>query len=230
MKNSLSILFALAVLGSTPALAPGLFSSPALAAPPDVTSLRPVNYEFVAWSTDSAYILFKLQDPNIPGLIFQVRVAETGEILSMGSKKAVFPSQSAPGSDEEKKFVKQILTGTKVKVNGEAVKFDQAGVSDSTHPTKSDIMLLTGQKGDKFVIMGVRGERSSRYDSFDLLKDKTGAVAKAYQKALVWDNDGKNFVLIYHQNLDSKDTPFEGDFFSIQKFKSSKVKSASTEE
>ncbi len=219
MKHLLTSLFTLLALGGA-----------AVAKPPDVTTLRPVNLEFVAWSTDSALILLKVQDPNIPGLIFQVRDAKSGEIFKMGSKAAVFPSQSSPGSDEEKKFVKQIMTGKKVKADGQPVLFDQEGVFESVHPKKSSIMMMSGQKGEKLVIMGMRGERATKYDSIDLIQDKTGVVAKASQKALVWDKDGKNFCLIYRQKLESKDTPFEGDFIHIDKFTASKVKGSSSEE
>lgn len=204
-----------------------LLSGAAIAKGPDVTTLRPIKIEFVAWSTNSDYILFKVQDPNIPGFIFQVRDAK-GEVVKMGSKPAVFPSQHPPMSDEEKKFIKGIMNG-KVKVDGEAIKFDQEGRFEATHPKKSDIMLMTGQKGDQLVIMGMRGERATKYDSIDLLEDKNKVVAKASQKALVWDQDGKNFVVVYNQKLESKDTPFDGDFFQVFQFKAYKVKSASGE-
>lgn len=205
-----------------------LAATPALADAPDPTTLRPADYEFVAWSTDSALILLKVQDANA-GLLFQVRDAQTGEIYQMGSKKAVFPSPHAANSDEERKFIKEIVNGRKVKADGQPVKFDQPGVAEAQHPVKSDIMLMTGQKGDKFVIMGLRGDKATKYDSIDLLKDKKGVIAKAFQKALVWDAEGKNFCLIYRQELDSQDTPFKGDFFVVSKFKASKVKSSGKE-
>lgn len=205
-----------------------LAATPALADAPDPTTLRPADYEFVAWSTDSALFLLKVQDANA-GLLFQVRDAQTGEIYQMGSKKAVFPSPHAPNSDEERKFIKEIVNGRKVKADGQPVKFDQPGVAEAQHPVKSDIMLMTGQKGDKFVIMGLRGDKASKYESIDLLKDKKGVVAKAFQKALVWDAEGKNFCLIYRQELDSQDTPFKGDFFVVSKFKASKVKASGKE-
>lgn len=215
MKQPLAILFSfLALTAASPALAGDA---------PDLEKLRPADFTFIAWSTDSSLILLRLQDPNA-GLIFQVRDAASGEIFKMGSKAAVFPSPHAANSDEERKFIKDIVNGRKVKVDGQPVKFDQTGVTEAAHPVKSDIMLFTGQKGDKLVIMGMRGERASKYDSIDLLKDKKGVVAKASQKALVWDNEGKNFCLIYSQDLQSQDTPFKGDFFAVYKFKASKVK------
>lgn len=214
MKHALAILFSLVALVAAPARA---------ADAPDVATLRPQNFEFIAWSTDSSLVLLKLNDPNA-GLIFQVRDAETGEIFKIGTKPAVFPSPHAANSDEERKFIKQIVNGQKVKVDGKPVKFDQPGVAEATHPVKTDIMLMVGQKGDKLLIMGMRGERVTKYDSIDLLKDKKGVVAKASQKALVWDAEGKNFCLIYRQELKSEDTPFEGDFFVVSKFKPYKVK------
>ncbi len=214
MKHALAILFSLVALVAAPARA---------ADAPDVATLRPQNFEFIAWSTDSSLVLLKLNDPNA-GLIFQVRDAETGEIFKMGTKPAVFPSPHAANSDEERKFIKQIVNGQKVKLDGKPVKFDQPGVAEATHPVKTDIMLMVGQKGDKLLIMGMRGERVTKYDSIDLLKDKKGVVAKASQKALVWDAEGKNFCLIYRQELKSEDTPFEGDFFVVSKFKPYKVK------
>lgn len=223
MKRPLVIAMSLVALSS-----PLAFVSPALvtvahAAPPDVATLRATSYEFVAWSTDSTLILLKLQDPQA-GVIFQVRDAKTGDIFKMGNKPAVFPSQNAPNSDEERKFIKQIVNGQKVKVDGQPVKFDQAGVAEATHPVKTDIMLMLGQKGDKLVVMGIRGDKASKYHAFDLLKDKKGVVAKASQKALIWDNDGKNVCIIYNQKLESADTPFDGDFFEVLPFKSYKVK------
>lgn len=206
-----------------------LTAIPARADAPDPTTLRPADFEFIAWSSDSSLILLRLQDPNA-GLIFQVRDAKTGEIYTMGSKKAVFPSPHAPNSDEERKFIKEIVNGRKVKADGQPVKFDQPGVAEAQHPTKSDIMLMTGQKGDKFVIMGLRGDKATKYETIDLLKDKKGVVAKAFQKALVWDAEGKNFCLIYRQELDSADTPFKGDFFMVSKFKPYKVKGGSEKE
>ncbi len=131
-------------------------------------------------------------------------------------------------SDEYKKFIKGIKNG-KVKVDGQPVIFDQEGVAEANHPTKKDIMLMTGQKGDELVIMGMRGERATRYDTIDLMQDKNKVIAKASQKTLVWDNDGKNFILVYNQKLESKDTPFDGDFFQVFQFKSFKVKGASEE-
>jgi len=199
----------------------------ATAKAPDVSTLKAVKFEFVAWSTDSAYILLKVQDPNIPGYIFQVRDTK-GETVKMGNKPAVFPSQFSPNTPEEQKFVKGIMNG-KVKVGGEPIKFDQEGVFEATHPKRSTIMLMTGQKGDKLIIMGMRGERATTYESIDLIQDKNKVVAKASQKALVWDQEGKNFILIYNQKLDSKDTPFDGDFFEVHPFKSFKVKGASEE-
>lgn len=215
MKQPLAILFSLVALTATPALADA----------PDPTTLRPANYEFVAWSSDSELILLKVQDVNA-GLLFQVREADSGEIFKMGNKPAVFPSPHAANSDEERAFIKQIVTGRKVKRDGQAVKFDQPGKAEAVHPEKTDIMLMVGQRGDQLLIMGMRGERVTKYDSIDLLKDKKGIVAKASQKALVWDNEGKKFCLIYRQELDSPDTPFIGDFFVVSKFKPYKVKGA----
>jgi hypothetical protein len=203
-------------------------STPAFAENPDISTLRPANYEFVAWSTDSSLIMLKVQDPNA-GLIFQVRDAKSGDIFRAGNKPQVFPSPHAPNSDEERKFIKQLLNG-KVKAEGQAVKFDQPGVAEAQHPVKSDILLMSGQKGDKLVIMGLRGDKATKYESIELIKDKKGVVAKASQKALVWDASGDNFCLIYRQELKSEDTPFEGDFFMVSKFKAYKVKGGSEKE
>lgn len=194
---------------------------------PDPANTPSVKMEFIAWSSDSAYVLLKIQDPNRPGFMFQVRDVK-GNVLQMGKKPAVFPSEHPPMSDEEKKFIKGIMNG-KVKVDGQPIKFDQLGVAEASHPTKTDIMLMTGQKDDKLVIMGMRGERATRYDTIDLMEDKNKVVARASQKALVWDQDGKNFILVYNQKLESKDTPFDGDFFQVFQFKSYKVKGANEE-
>ncbi len=199
------------------------------AAPPDVSTLRATDMEFVAWSTDSSLILLKLNDPN-SGIMFQVRETKTGEVLRVNNKPMVFPSTDPVGSDEEKKFIKQLLTGKKVKVDGQPVLFDQPGVAEAAHPTKEGVALMTGQKKDKFLIVGLRGERASLYRAIDVIKDKLGVAAKATQKALVWDAKGKNFALVYRQKLESVETPFEGDFLHVEKFSSSKVKGADESE
>jgi hypothetical protein len=217
MKHVLKFIAALAFIGS------------AHAAPPDVSTLRPFDLEFVAWSTDSSLILVKMTDPN-SGVLYQVREAKTGEVLRVKDKPMVFPSQEAPGSDEEKKFIKQLMTGKKVKVDGAPVVFDQVGVAEGAHPTKEGLALMTLQKKERFIIIGVRGEKASAYRVLDVIKDKRGIVAKANQKALVWDAKGKNFCLIYRQKLESEDTPFEGDFIHVEKFVSSRVKGAEESE
>ncbi|HRE91686.1 MAG TPA: hypothetical protein PK095_21390 [Myxococcota bacterium] len=204
-----------------------LLGSSASADAPDPANTAAIKIEFIAWSSDSGHVLLKIQDPNRPGFLFQVRDVK-GEVVKMGKKSAVFPSEFPPMSDEEKKFIKGIMNG-KVKVDGQPVKFDQLGIAEAAHPTKTDIMLMTGQKGDELVIMGMRGERATRYDRIDVMKDKKGVVAKATQKQLVWDQDGKNFILVYNQKLESKDTPFDGDFFQVFQFKSYKVKGANSE-
>lgn len=212
MKHLTLALASIAVLGAS-----------AHAKAPDVSTLRPMQLEFVAWSTDSAYVLIKVQDKNVPGHIYQVRDAK-GEVVRMGNKPAVFPSQHPPLSDEGKKFERDIRSGRRVKIDGKPVVFDQDGIFEAQHPRRTEIMLMTGQKGDKLHIIGMRGERATRYDSLHLVQDKSKVIAKASQKALVWDKDGKNFCLIYNQKLESKDTPFEGDFLICQEFKSFKVK------
>lgn len=214
MKQPLAIVLSLAFMLVAPA---------AFADAPDVSTLRPAEYEFVAWSTDGELILLKVRDPNA-GLMFQVREADSGEIFKMGRKAAVFPSPYAPNSDEEQKFIKQLINGRKVRADGQRVKFDQAGVAEAVNPKKDEIMLMVGQKKDKLVIMGLREGRATEYETIDVLTDKRGVIAKASQKALVWTDDGKKFCLIYSQDLDSKDTPFKGDFFEVFKFKSYKVK------
>ena len=97
---------------------------------------------------------------------------------------------------------------------------------DLVHNVIVEAAAGTGKTSElvKRIVAILREGRATEYDKIDVLKDKKGVVAKASQKALVWDNEGKNFLLIYSQNLDSKDTPFKGDFFTVYKFKSFKVK------
>lgn len=191
-----------------------LVSPIAEAAAPDPEQTRPQSYEFIAWSEDSSQFLIKVTDPNMTGCIFQVRNTETGEIVKVGKKNA---QELAPDKDAEVKARAKII---------KAYKMTQAGIEDSSHPKKKDIMLFTGQKGDRLVIMGMRGERASKYDTIDVMKDKRGTVAKATQKQLVWDADGSHLAIIYREKLDDKDTPFEGDFIYVAPFKESRVKKA----
>ena len=202
---------------STTAMLAGLVSfcltSPALADAPDVSTLRPAEFEIIAWSEDSEQFLVKVKDPNA-GTLFQVRDTKSNEIVRKGTKALVFPS---PSIDDEPKLIKKIIAQNALK---------QPIVEGSAHPKKSDIMLMTAQKGDKFYIMGVKGERASKYDTIDVIKDKAN-VAKVYQKQLVWDQDGKNFILVYHAKLEGGEIPFEGDFIVSYKFKAFKVKGSS---
>jgi len=197
---SISIAFLASTLGSA-----------ALAGAPDPSSLRPQEYEIVAWSADSEQFLVKVKDANA-GTLFQVRDTKTTDIVKKGTKPLVFPS---PSIDDEPKLIKKLI-----KQNA----MEQPIVDGATHPKKSDIMLVTAQKADKFLIMGLRGDKASKYDSIDVIKDKAGKIAKVNQKQLVWDADGKNFILVYHVKLEGSDTPFEGDFIAAYKFKAYKVK------
>lgn len=194
-----------------------LAGSSALAGSPDPTTLRPADFEIIAWSADSEQFLVKVKDPNA-GILFQVRETKSNDIVKKGSKAQVFPS---PSIDDEPKLIKKIIK------QNELV---QPVVDGGAHPKKSDIMLMTAQKGDKFYIMGVRGERASKYDTIDVVKDKAGNIAKVNQKQLVWDADGKNFILVYHVKLENSDTPFEGDIIASYKFKAYKVKGGSDDE
>lgn len=189
-------------------------AAPAFAGAPDIATLRPADYEIIAWSADSEQYLVKVKDPNA-GALFQVRETKSGDIVKKGTKAQVFPS---PSVDDEPKLIKKII---------KQAEMTQPVIDGGAHPKKSDIMLMTAQKGDKFFIMGVRGERASKYDTIDVIKDKAGQVAKVYQKQLVWDADGKNFILVYHLKLENSDTPFDGDLIYSTKFKAYKVKGGS---
>ena len=195
-----------------------LASSAAVAAAPDPETTRPQSYEFIAWSEDSSQFLIKINDPNMTGCIFQVRDTETGAIVKNGKKNA---QEIAPDKEAEVKARAKII---------KAYKMTQAPVDDASHPKKKDIMLFMGQKGERLVIMGMRGERASKYDTIDVMKDKQGVAAKANQKQLVWDADGSHLAIIYRAKLDNKDTPFEGDFIYVAPFKESKVKKAAPAE
>lgn len=205
-----SIILSLASLASLS------WSSSALADAPDVSTLRPAEFEIIAWSEDSEQFLVKVKDPNA-GTLFQVRETKSNEIVRKGSKALVFPS---PSIDDEPKLIKKIIAQNGLK---------QPIVDAATHPKKSDISLMTYQKGDKFYIMGLKGERASKYDTIDVIKDKAN-VAKVFQKQLVWDQDGKNFILVYHAKLEGGEFPFEGDFIAAYKFKAFKVKGGSSDD
>lgn len=206
----------LAALILASGLASLLTSASASAETPDPASLRPAEYEVMAWSEDSEQFLVKVKDPNA-GAMFQVWDTKTAQLVKKGNKGLVFPS---PSIDDEPKLLKKII-----KQNA----MTQEVIDSATHPKKSDVMLMTAQKGDQLVIMGVRGDKASKYDSIDIVKDKAGKFAKVNQKQLVWDKDGKHFILVYHAKLTDSDTPFEGDFIATYKFKSSKVKGSSSE-
>ena len=196
-----------------------LLAPAASAAAPDPESTTPLSYEFIAWSEDSSQFLVKVSASNMTGTIFQVRVTATGEIFKPNGKK---PAQElAPDKDAEVKALAKIK---------KLYKMTQPAVEDASNPKKKDIMLFTGQKGSKLVIMGMRGERASKYDTIDIMVDKHGGVAKASQKQLVWDADGSHLAIVYREKLDNKDTPFEGDFIYVGDFKPSKVKAPASDD
>lgn len=205
-----------------------LYLNPAFARGPDLELMRETRFEFVAWSTDSSLILLKMDDPQA-GTLYQVRDAKTGQVFRMGKTAATFPVNFAPNSKQELAFVRQLTNGRKVKRDGKGVKFDQKGVAEANNPRRDEIMLLTGQRGSKLLVMGIRGERATRYHSFDLLKADDGTIAEASQKALVWDDSGKNVIIIYNQKLQTPDFAFDGDFFEVLPFKSYKVPGAREE-
>jgi len=187
-----------------------LASSAAQADAPDVSTLRPAEYEIIAWSEDSEQFLVKVKDPNA-GTLFQVRETKSDEIVRKGSKALVFPS---PSIDDEPKLIKKIIAQNGLK---------QPIVDSAIHPKKSDIALMSYQKGDKFYVMGLKGDRASKVETIDVIKDKAN-IAKISQKQLVWDQDGKNFIIVYHAKLEGGEFPFEGDFIKAFKFKAYKVK------
>lgn len=218
MKKLILSLSALACLGSS-----------AFAKAPNPNETRPLQFEFVAWSTDSQYVLVKVTDANMPTPVFQVRDAK-GELVKMGKKAAAFPSQHAPRSEAEEKFVKQLRSGQKIKIDNQPVVFDQDGVFEAMHPRRNDVMLMTGQKKDKLVIMGLRDGAASEYDAIELMTDGKKNYAKASTKTFAWDQSGKHFVLIYNQKLATPDAHFDGDFIQITPFRSYKVQGSGSDE
>jgi hypothetical protein len=187
-----------------------LMGSRALADAPDPATARQEEIEFLLWNEDSSQYLLKVKNPNTPASAFQVRVTETGEIAQ--GKNAVM---TAMGHEEEEKTLKKMA---------KAWKMTQAPVVEAVNPRKENIMVMTGQKKDKFVIMGLNGERATRYDSLDVMQDAKGNVAKAFQKQLVWDQDGRHLAVVYRTKLEGE-APFDGDFIYVTRFKATRVKS-----
>jgi hypothetical protein len=151
----------------------------------------------------------KVRNANTPAVVFQVRVTETGEIAP--GKNAVM---TANGHDEEVKALKKMA---------KTWKMTQEPVVEAVNPRKENIMVMTGQKKDKFVVMGLNGDRATRYESFDVMQDAKGNVAKAFQKQLVWDQDGRHLAIVYRTKLEGE-SPFEGDMLYVTKFKATRVK------
>jgi hypothetical protein len=177
--------------------------------PPDPAQTRQEDIEFLLWNEDSSQYLLKVRNASSPATVFQVRDTETGAIVE--GKNAVM---TANGHDEEVKALKKLV---------KAWKLTQAPIVEAVNPRKENIMVMTGQKKDKFVIMGLNGERATKYDSFEVMQDAKGNIAKAFQKQLVWDQDGRHLAVVYRTELEGE-TPFEGDMLYVTKFKTTKVK------
>jgi len=193
-----------------------LVAGPASAKGPDPQETRQENIEFVAWSEDSSSYLVKVTNNSSPATIFQVRDTETGEILKKGKKVAV---EIANGQEEEIKVQKKMIR---------AYGMSQEPITEAVHPRRDNIMVMTGQKKDKFVIMGLNDERATPYDKIDVMRDGKDNLAKTFQKQLVWDQNGRYLAIVYRTKLES-DPIFEGDMMYVTRFKTSRVKSASGE-
>jgi hypothetical protein len=186
-----------------------LWAGEARADAPDPATTRQEDIEFLLWSEDSAQYLLKVRNANNPATVFQIRDTETGEIAQ--GRNAV---ATANGHDEEVKTLKKLV---------KAWKLTQAPVVEAVNPRKSHIMVMTGQKKDKFLVMGLNGDRATRYESFEVMQDAGGQAAKAFQKQLVWDQDGRHLAIVYRTKLEGE-TPFEGDMVYVTKFKATRVK------
>lgn len=191
-----SAILALAVLGTAI-----LFSGHATAAD-DIRDIRKVQLQFLAFNEDSSEYLVKVLDENI-GSVLQVRETRNNELVK------AYPFSA----DEEDRTVKRIRARHKLTVDPH---------EDPANPRKEELTMLLGQKGDKLMIYIMKGEQIKTYDSIPLLTNKDGEVAKATMKQLVWDQDGKNVVIIYHQKFPGQHG-FASDFVHSFKFRSFKV-------
>lgn len=189
-------------------------AGPASAKGPDPQTTKQENIEFVAWSEDSSSYLLKVTDSNSPDTRFQIRDTETGEIAKKGKK---FIIETANGQEEEIKVQKKMI---------KTYKMTQEPVTEAVHPRRENIMVMTGQKKDKFVIMGLNGERATPYDKIDVMRDGKENLSKTFQKQLVWDQAGKHLAIVYRTKLES-DPVFEGDMIYVTRFKTTRVKGAS---
>ncbi len=186
-------------------------STAALAKGPDPLETRQENIEFVLWSEDSSMYMVKVTNANSPATIFQIRDTETGEIVMKGKKAAIELAQTR---EDEPKVQKKLA---------KAWNMTQEPVYEAVNPRRENIMVMTGQKKDKFVIMGINGDRATRYEALDVMRDAKGNLSKTFQKQLVWDQDGKHLAIIYRTKLDS-DPVFEGDLIYVTRFKATRVK------
>ncbi len=191
------------------------FSSGAYADAPDPAVTRQEDIEFVLWNEDSSQYLLKVRNANSPATVFQLRDTESGEIVQ--GKNAVM---TATGHDEEEKTLKKMVRSWKL---------TQAPVVESVNPRRENIMVMTGQKKNRFFIIGLNGERATKYESLDVMEDERGQVAKAFQKQLVWDQDGRHLAIVYRTKLEG-DTPFEGDMIYVTRFKATRVKAPAAAE
>ncbi|TNF23623.1 MAG: hypothetical protein EP329_26985 [Deltaproteobacteria bacterium] len=169
----------------------------------DLMDIRKVQLEFLAFNEDSDEYLVKVIDEQI-GTVLQVRSTKDNELVK------AYPYQL----DAEERTIKRV----RKKHN-----LTQDPHEDPANPKKKTLTLLLGQKDDKLVIYVMKGDRIKKYDEIDVLKDKDGNVAKASMKQLVWDQRGKNVVIIFHQKFPG-DHAWQSDFVYSFKFKSYKAK------
>lgn len=195
-------LLALALILAVPlGLAPSVAS--ARSTKSDLLDIRKVQLEFLAFNEDSDEYLVKVIDENV-GTVLQVRSTKDNELVK------AYPYML----DDEDKTIKRV----RKKHN-----LSQDPVEDPANPKKKKLTLLLGQKDDKLIIYVMKGDRIQKYDDIPILKDKDGNLAMATMKQLVWDQRGKNVVIIYHQKF-AGDNGFQSDFVYSFKFKSYKAK------
>jgi hypothetical protein len=180
---------------------------------PNPQETRQEDIEFIAWAEDSSSYMLKVKNANNPATIFQIRDTETGEIIKKGRKPAV---EIANGQEEEMKVEKKMR---------KAWNMTQDPYTEAVHPRRENIMVMTGQKKDKFVVMGVNGERATPYEKIDVMRDGKENLARTFQKQLVWDQDGRYLAIVYRTELKS-DPAFEGDLIYVTRFRTTRVKSA----
>jgi hypothetical protein len=189
-----------------------VMSTSASAQGPDPKTTLQEEIEFLRWSADSDHYLLRVTNANLGGAaVLKIIITETGEVLHQGKKPMVFVVNS---KDEEDKMVKRLI---------KQHNLTQEPVVEAVHPRRDHIMVMTGQKKDKFLIIGLNEDRATRYESIDVMRDEKGKLSEVFQRQLVWDAEGRYLAVVYHTELKGESF-FSGDFVHVTRFRPGRIK------